>query len=78
MSGDSVLDRPNLVLNRRWLPIRTARVREAIGLVAKGAAVIRSPRLALVPPEVIIHTVYEGPGGRSVVFSRKNLFKRDR
>ena len=107
MTNDSVLRRPALVLNRRWTPIRTAPVQEAIGLVAKGAAlilepgsfathdlaswndasrarlrfgdaVIRSPRLALVPPEVIVLTSYEGPGGRSVVFSRKNLFKRDR
>jgi 5-methylcytosine-specific restriction endonuclease McrA len=107
MNGDCVLERPSLVLNRRWLPIRTAPVQEAIGLVAKGAArilepgsfethdlaswndasraklrfgnaVLRSPRLALVPPEVIVLMVYGGPGGRSVVFSRKNLFKRDR
>jgi 5-methylcytosine-specific restriction endonuclease McrA len=42
-----------------------------------GEAVLRSPRLALVPPEVIVLRIYEGPGGRSVVFSRKNLFKRD-
>ena len=40
--------------------------------------VIRSTRLALVPPEVILLTVYEGQGERSVVFSRRNLFKRDR
>lgn len=39
---------------------------------------IRSSRLALVPPEVILLTQYEGRGERSVVFSRKNLFKRDR
>lgn len=107
MSSDFVLQRPALVLNRRWMPIRTAPVQDALGLVAKGAAlilepesfathdlaswhdvsramlrfgdaVIRSPRLTLVPPEVIVLTGYEGPGGRSVVFSRKNLFKRDR
>ncbi len=107
MNSDLVLQRPTLVLNRRWMPIRTAPIQEAIGLVAKGAAlilepgsfathdlaswndasraklrfgdaVIRSPRLVLAPPEVIVLTGYEGPGGRSVVFSRKNLFKRDR
>ena len=82
-------------------------VREAIGLVAKGAAlilepetyrthdlrswddvsratarlgeaVIRSARLALLPPEVILLRGYEGAGARSAVFSRRNLFKRDR
>ncbi len=39
---------------------------------------IRSTRLALVPPEVILLKSYPGIGERSVVFSRKNLFKRDR
>ena len=107
MNAEHLLQRPTLVLNRRWTPIRTAPVQEAIGLVAKGTAMIiepdsfeahdllswndvsrararlgegliRSPRLALVPPEVILLTTYEGEGGRAVVFSRKNLFKRDR
>jgi 5-methylcytosine-specific restriction endonuclease McrA len=103
----TVLERPTLVLNKLWSPIRTAPVKEAIGLVAKGAArviepetfathdlrswndvsrlqakvedaVIRSPRLVLLPPEVILLTAYEGRGAKNVVFSRKNLFKRDR
>jgi 5-methylcytosine-specific restriction endonuclease McrA len=39
---------------------------------------IRSTRLALVPPEVILLKAYQGQGERSVVFSRKNIFKRDR
>jgi len=107
MTAEQVLQRPTLVLNRRWTPIRTTPVQDAIGLVAKGTAVIiepesfethdlaswndvsrarlrfgdlaiRSPRLVLVPPEVILLTTYEGQGGRAVVFSRKNLFKRDR
>lgn len=43
-----------------------------------GDAVIRSPRLTLVVPDVIRLTRYERLGGRSVVFSRRNLFKRDR
>ena len=106
-SAENVLQRPTLVLNRRWTPIRTAPVQDAIGLVARGHAMIiepesfethdlaswndvsrarlrfgdlaiRSPRLVLVPPEVILLTTYEGQGGRAVVFSRKNLFKRDR
>ena len=40
--------------------------------------VIRSSALALIPPEVILLTEYEGQGERSVVFSRKNIFKRDK
>jgi 5-methylcytosine-specific restriction endonuclease McrA len=46
--------------------------------VKYGDAVIRSCRLALVPPEVIVLTNYDKLGERSVVFSRRNLFKRDR
>ena len=107
MNAEHLLQRPTLVLNRRWTPIRTAPVQDAIGLVAKGTAMIiepdsfethdllswndvsrarvrmgealiRSPRLAILPPEVILLKTYEGEGGRAVVFSRKNLFKRDR
>lgn len=43
-----------------------------------GDAMIRSCRLALVPPEVIMLTLYEGVGQRSVIFNRKNVFKRDK
>jgi 5-methylcytosine-specific restriction endonuclease McrA len=43
-----------------------------------GDAVIRSARLEIAPPEVILLTAYEGMGERAVVFSRRNLFKRDR
>jgi len=103
----NVLERPTLVLNKTWTPIRTTTTREAIGLVATGAAriidpvtyevhdldswhavsqakerfegmQIRSMRLSLVPPEVIVLTGYDGVGTRVVVFSRSNLFKRDR
>lgn len=106
MSTLAVLERPALVLNRHWSPIQTTTVREAIGLIVKGAAlviepgtfrthdleswndvsrarvrletvVIRSARLALVVPEVIVLTTYAGQGERAVVFSRRNLFKRD-
>jgi 5-methylcytosine-specific restriction endonuclease McrA len=38
---------------------------------------IRSVRLSIVAPEVIVLTTYAGLGERSVVFSRRNLFKRD-
>src|SRR5207247_7137633 len=39
---------------------------------------IRSTRLLIVPPEVILLKAYQGIGERSVVFSRKTIFKRDR
>ena len=105
--SSSVLERPTLILNKHWLPVRTATIREAIGLVACGSARIidpvtyevhdldswhavsqaearfagariRSMRLSLAPPEVLVLTGYEGLGARAVVFSRSNLFKRDR
>ncbi len=41
-------------------------------------SVIRSPSLVLAVPEVIRLTRYEKLGERSVVFSRRNLFRRDR
>jgi 5-methylcytosine-specific restriction endonuclease McrA len=41
-------------------------------------AVIRSQYLTLVAPEVIVLNKYDGQGEKSVVFSRKNLFKRDK
>lgn len=107
MEALKALDRSCLVLNRHWQPIQTASVKDAIGLVAKGAAfvidpatferhnllswgevskamkvvgdgLIRSQHLAIVPPEVVVLTAYDGRGERSVVFSRKNIFKRDR
>jgi len=39
---------------------------------------IRSARLALAPPEVIVLTYYGGVGDRAVTFSRLNLYRRDR
>lgn len=107
MEAARALVRPVLVLNKRWDPIQTTTVRDAIGLVAKGSAfvidpktferhdllswndaskaaktvsdvVIRSERLALVPPEVVVLSGYDGRGERGVVFSRRNIFKRDR
>lgn len=107
MDAARVLERPVLVLNKHWSPIRLATTREAIGLVAKGSAwvlepgtyqrhdllswndvsrardslegpVIRSQHLALVPPEVVVLSEYDGQAERSVVFSRRNIFKRDR
>lgn len=102
-----LLESPVLVLNKRWDPIQTTTVREAIGLVAKGSAsvidpktferhdllswnevsraaaavgeaVIRSRYLALITPEVVVLSDYEGRGAQSVVFSRRNIFRRDR
>lgn len=46
--------------------------------VKVGDGVIRSQRLMLVAPEVVVLTGYEGMGQKSVIFSRRNLFKRDR
>ena len=106
MNRTALLERPALVLNRAWMPIQVTSAREAISLVAKGAALIiepdtyqthdlrtwndvsrvkvrfegetiRSTRLAILPPEVILLRTYQGVGERSVVFSRKNIFKRD-
>ncbi len=107
MTAAHVLERPTLVLNKRWRPIQVCSVREAIGLVAKGSAkiidpadfsqvdfmtwadvsksrakhgdlMIRSTKLSIIPPEVIVLNKYEGEGEKSVVFSRRNLFKRDK
>src|SRR5882672_7809414 len=98
MNRLTLLERPALVLNRAWTPIQVTSAREAISLVAKGAAfiiepetyqthdlrtwndvsrakaqfaneTIRSTKLALVPPEVILLKTYQGQGERSVVFS---------
>jgi len=43
-----------------------------------GDAMIRSVSLSIAPPEVVLLTTYDGLGERSVVFSRRNIFKRDR
>jgi len=107
MSAVPVLERPALVLNKRWQAIQVTSVKEAIGLVCKGnariidpetfqahdlgswadvsrsrekfeKAVIRSSRLTLLAPEVIVLSNYDDLGQRSVVFSRRNIFKRDK
>jgi hypothetical protein len=107
MNTAKVLERPVLVLNKNWVPIKTKTTMDAISIVAKGNAriiepetfiahdllswndvskakaaigdlMIRSAKMALIPPEVIQLTGYQGVGQRTVVFSRKNLFKRDR
>jgi len=41
-------------------------------------AVIHTPRLTLVVPEVIRLKGYDGLGEGKIVFSRRNIFKRDR
>lgn len=46
--------------------------------MATGVRAIRSQRLVLLPPEVIVLSTYDGLAERGVVFSRKNIFKRDR
>ena len=45
---------------------------------AVGDGVIRSQHLALTAPEVVVLSGYEGRGERSVTFSRRNIFKRDK
>jgi hypothetical protein len=54
-----------------WNDISSHRARRA-------GPMIRSARLCLLPPEVILLTTYDGIGIRSVIFSRRNLFKRDK
>ncbi|MBI2901202.1 MAG: HNH endonuclease [Planctomycetes bacterium] len=107
MEAATLLQRPALVLNRLWTPIRATTAREAICLVVKGTArivepetyrvhdlrswsdvsvaqavfggqMIRSARMALLPPEVILLARYDGLGEQAVIFSRRNLFKRDK
>jgi 5-methylcytosine-specific restriction endonuclease McrA len=39
---------------------------------------IRSMRLCIAPPEVVVLTRYQGAGKRAIVFSRRNLYRRDR
>lgn len=107
MIAAKALNQPTLILNKNWTPIRVGTVQEAIGLVAKGSAliiepetyathnliswndvskarekfgdsIIRSAQLRIVAPEVIVLTEYMGVGARGVVFSRRNLFKRDK
>jgi 5-methylcytosine-specific restriction endonuclease McrA len=56
---------------RSWDDVSRARERFEDGI-------IRSARLALAPPELILLTGYEGRAVQSVVFSRRSLFKRDR
>ena len=43
MTHSAVLELPALILNRNWTPIQTSTVRDAIGLVAKGSALIIDP-----------------------------------
>lgn len=50
----------------------------SVAKAAVGECRIRSSRLSLVPPEVILLTVYGGEGEKSVSFSRRNIYKRDR
>ena len=40
--------------------------------------VIRSAKMTLAEPEIILLKQYDGRGERSVVFSRRNIFKRDK
>jgi 5-methylcytosine-specific restriction endonuclease McrA len=98
-----VLDMAALVLNRRWQPVRQTTVRDALTLLAKGAAhaitddfqsldfaswaeiaaeperpVVRTVRLSIPAPTLVRLLGYDRLPVRDVVFSRRNLFKRDR
>lgn len=99
----SVLDSRVLVLNRAWMPIRAAAVREVLGMLSTGSAkvvepntyevfdfeswaelsasphepVIRSAYLRMRVPEVVVLALYDGMPRREVVFTRRNLFRRD-
>ena len=74
MKGSAVIIDPETYEEhtlRTWADASRARDRFA-------DVVIRTPHLALVVPDVIRLTRYERLGGRTLVFSRRNLFKRDR
>ena len=45
---------------------------------SQAETLIRSARLALAPPEIIVLTCYGGVGDKTVTFSRLNLYRRDR
>ena len=104
ISQTAVLDSRVLVLNRTWMPIRSAAVREILGMLCTGSAkvvepatydvydiqswsevavephepVIRSAYLSMRVPEVVLLALYDGMPRREVVFTRRNIFKRDR
>lgn len=101
---DGILAEKALVLNRNWIPIRFATVRDAISMVYKGAArivrpdtyevfdfrswaelvasphepQIRTVTLKLRVPEVVVLEMFDELPIRGIVFSRRNIFRRDR
>jgi 5-methylcytosine-specific restriction endonuclease McrA len=100
----TVLDGQALVLNRSWLPIGVASVRQALTLMCKGSARavdaetyrlhdfdswaelsaaeseehVATVTLRVPVPEVIVLSGFDGNPGVAVVFSRRNLYRRDR
>jgi 5-methylcytosine-specific restriction endonuclease McrA len=74
MKGHAVIVDPETYQEHNLLTwIDVSKAREALADV-----VIRTPRLSLVVPEVIRLNGYGGQGERAVVFSRRNVFKRDK
>jgi 5-methylcytosine-specific restriction endonuclease McrA len=99
-----MLGEPALVLNRRWYPIGTTTVRDAMCMIFRASAraldpddcavhdfdswaslkvatdepCIRTVRLRIRVPEIIILTDYEDYPNRKVPFSRRNIYKRDK
>jgi 5-methylcytosine-specific restriction endonuclease McrA len=74
MKGSAVIIDPETYEEhtlRTWADASRARDRFA-------DAVIRCPHLTLAVPDVIRLTKYDRMGVRSVVFSRRNLYRRDR
>ncbi len=74
MKGSAVIIDPATYAEhtlRTWTDVSRAQDRFA-------EAVLRTPRLALAVPDVIRLTRYDRLGARAVVFSRRNLYRRDR
>jgi 5-methylcytosine-specific restriction endonuclease McrA len=74
MKGSAVIVDPETYEEhtlRTWADVSAARNRF-------GDGVIRSPHLTLAVPDVIRLTRYERLGARTIVFSRRNLYRRDR
>jgi len=74
MKGSAVIIDPETWAEhtiRTWADASAARDRF-------GDAVLRTPRLTLAVPDVIRLTRYDRLGSRELVFSRRNLYRRDR
>jgi 5-methylcytosine-specific restriction endonuclease McrA len=86
---EAALDQRALVLNRSWVAIDTTTVRKALVWMYRGLARAVTPEnyqthdfasisLRIRVPEIIILALYNEVPRKEVVFSRRNLYKRDR